>query len=261
MATLQLPLDAFYASLLIFLRVAAIVFSTPIFDSATIPLVVKAGLALAVSVLLLPVLDTVVTVDNWTLMGLVIGIFSEIAIGLAIGLSIKLLFTGIQLAGQIVGLQMGLAMANVMDPASSVQIPLFAQLLNLMAMLVFLAVNAHHPFFSAIVDSYRILPPLSLQMNGHMVALMMKFSSEMFVLAIRVGAPLIAVMLLVSVGLGLVARTVPQMNIFIVAMPLKILIGLAFMMIAAPFLTAFFIDLFSSYQGSMLQLLQTMAMR
>ena len=152
-------------------------------------------------------------------------------------------------------------MANVMDPASSVQIPVFAQFYNLMAMLVFLAVNAHHQFFRAIVDSYRILPPLSLGMNDQLVALMMKLASDMFVLAIKVGAPLIAVMLLVSAGLGLVARTVPQMNIFVVAMPLKILIGLAFMMVAAPFLTTFFIDLFSSHHVAMLQLIKTMATR
>jgi flagellar biosynthetic protein FliR len=203
----------------------------------------------------------VVQVADLTLIGLVIGICSEIAIGITIGLSIKLIFTGIQLAGQIAGLQMGLAMANVMDPSSSVQIPLFSQLFNLMAMLVFLAVNAHHLFFKAIVDSYRFLPPLTLQMTNQLVALMMKLAANMFVLAIKVGAPLIAIMLLVSVGLGLVARTVPQMNIFVVAMPLKILIGLAFMMIAAPFLTAFFIELFSSYPGTLLQLIRTMAVR
>ncbi len=261
MATLNIPLDAFYGVLLIFLRVAAIVFNTPIFDTPTIPIVFKAGLAFAVSILLLPVVDTVVYVADLSLVAFVIGICSEIAIGIAIGLSIKLLFTGIQLAGQVVGLQMGLAMANVMDPTSSVQIPIIAQFYNLTAMLVFLAVNAHHMFFRAIVDSYRVLPPMAMQINSQMVELMMKLAANMFVIGIKVGAPLIAVMLLVSVGLGLVARTVPQMNIFIVGMPLKILIGLVFMIIVAPYLTLFFIDLFSTYQGTLLNLIRMMAVR
>jgi flagellar biosynthetic protein FliR len=261
MATLHLPIDEVYGVLLVFLRVAALVFTAPIFDSATIPVVLKAGLALAVSVLLFPVVDTMVNFTDLSLIGFVFGICAEIAIGITIGLSIKLLLAGIQLAGQIAGLQMGLAMANVMDPTSSSQIPLFAQFYNLMAMLIFLAVNAHHQFFRAIVDSYRVLPPLTFQMNDQLASLMMKLGADMFVLAIKVGAPLIAVLLLVSVGLGLVARTVPQMNIFVVAMPLKILIGLSFVMISAPFMTAFFIDLFSSYQGTMLQLLRTIALR
>lgn len=263
MATLNIPLDAFYGVLLIFLRVAAIVFSTPVFDTATIPVVVKAGLALAVSVLLFPVVDTVVAVQvaDLNLVSLVIGILSEVIIGIAIGMSVKLLFSGIQLAGQIVGLQMGLAMANVMDPTSSIQIPILAQFYNLAAMLVFLAVNAHHLFFRAIVDSYRVLPPLTLQIGTRWVEVMMKLAAHMFVVAIKVGAPLIAVMLLVSVGLGLLARTVPQMNIFIVALPLKILIGLIFIMIVAPFLTSFFIGLFSTYQETLLNLIRIMAVR
>ena len=131
MATLNIPLDVFYGVLLIFLRVAAIVFSAPVLDTATIPVVFKAGLAFAVSILLLPVVEEVVTVRDLSLMTFVIGIFSEIAIGVTIGLSVKLLFAGIQLAGQIVGYQMGFAVANVVDPTTSAQIPILAQFYNL----------------------------------------------------------------------------------------------------------------------------------
>ncbi|MCB2147968.1 MAG: flagellar biosynthetic protein FliR [Deltaproteobacteria bacterium] len=259
MATLNIPLDAFYGVMLIFLRVAAIVFSAPVLDTATIPVVFKAGLAFAVSILLLPVVDAVVSVRDLSLMAFVIGIFSEIAIGVTIGLSVKLLFTGIQLAGQIVGYQMGFAVANVMDPATSAQIPILAQFYNLTAMLVFLSINAHHMFFSALVDSYTILPPLSIHISPQLVGMMMRLATNMFVVAIKVGAPLIAVMLMVSVALGLVARTVPQMNIFIVAMPMKIVIGLIFMVIVTPYLTAYLIDLFSSYQVTLFDLIRLMA--
>jgi flagellar biosynthetic protein FliR len=259
MAALNIPLDAFFGVLLIFLRVAAIVFSAPVLDTATIPVLFKAGLAFAVSILLLPVVDALVTVKGLSLMTFVIGVFSEIAIGVTIGLSVKLLFTGIQLAGQIVGFQMGVAMANVVDPASSSQIPILAQLYNLTAMLVFLAINAHHMFFTALVDSYRVLPPLSIHISPQLVDMMMRLAANMFVVAIKVGAPLIAVMLVVSVGLGLVARTVPQMHIFIVAMPLKIVIGLVFMMIVAPYLTAYLIDMFASYRVTLIDLIKLMA--
>ena len=259
MATLNIPLDAFYGAMLIFLRVAAIVFSAPILDTATIPVTFKAGLALAVSVLLMPVVAVTVSVKDFSLMAFVFGIASEIAIGVTIGLSVKLLFTGIQLAGQIVGFQIGFAVANVMDPTTSVQIPILAQFYNLTAMLIFLAINAHHMFFSALVDSYTVLPPLSMPISPQLVGMMMQLSANMFVLSIKVGAPLIAVMLIVSVGFGLIARTVPQMHIFIVAMPLKIIIGLVFMIIVAPYMTAYLIDLFSTYRGTLYDLIRSMA--
>ena len=260
MATLNIPVDAFYGVMLIFLRVAAIVFSSPVLDTDTIPAVFKAGLAIAVSILLLPVVDTVVTVRGLSLMTFVIGVFSEIAIGVTIGLSVKLLFSGIQLAGQIVGYQMGFAVANVVDPATSTQIPILAQFYNLTAMLVFLAINAHHLFFSALVDSYTILPPLSMHISPQLVGMMMRLAANMFVVAIKVGAPLIAVMLMVSVALGMVARTVPQIHIFIVAMPLKIVIGLVFLLMVSPYLTAFLIELFSSYQATLFDLIRLMAL-
>jgi hypothetical protein len=152
--------------LLIFLRVAAIVFSAPVLDTETIPVVFKAALAFAVSILLLPVVPTVVTVTNLSLTAFVMGMLSEIIIGVTIGLSVKLVFTGIQMAGQVAGYQMGLAVANVMDPSTMAQIPILAQLYNLTAMLIFLVINAHHMFFSALVESYRIIPPLSVVLSA-----------------------------------------------------------------------------------------------
>ena len=155
---------------------------------------------------------------------------------------------------------MGFAVANVVDPATSAQIPILAQFYNLTAVLVFLAINAHHFFFSALVDSYTILPPLSMHISPQLVGMMMRLAANMFVVAIKVGAPLIAVMLMVSVALGMVARTVPQIHIFIVAMPVKIVIGLVFMIMVTPFLTAFLIDLFSSYQVTLFDLIRLMAL-
>jgi flagellar biosynthetic protein FliR len=245
--------------MLIFLRVAAIVFSAPVLDTNTIPVVFKAGLALPSAFCCSRSWNGRYP-DRLSLMTFVIGVFSEIAIGVTIGLSVKLLFSGIQLAGQIVGYQMGFAVANVVDPATSAQIPILAQLYNLTAMLVFLAINAHHMFFSALVDSYKILPPLSMHISPQLVGMMMRLAANMFVVAIKVGAPLIAVMLMVSVALGMVARTVPQIHIFIVAMPLKILIGLVFMLMVTPYLTAFLIELFSSYQVTLFDLMRLMAL-
>jgi flagellar biosynthetic protein FliR len=141
------------------------------------------------------------------------------------------------------------------------QIPILAQLYNLTAMLVFLAVNAHHMFFAALVESYGILPPMSISLSAGLVETMMQLAGNMFVVAIKIGAPLVAVLLVTTIGLGLVARTVPQMHIFVVAMPLKIVLGLVFIIIVAPYLTAYLIDLFSAYRVNLYKLIHLMALR
>ncbi|MDL2275264.1 flagellar biosynthetic protein FliR [Desulfosarcina sp. OttesenSCG-928-G10] len=256
MVTLNLPLELVYSVLLVFLRVVGIVFSAPLFDSSTIPVIFKTGLALAVSILVAPTLHLPVAMADLALIPFVIGVISEIFIGVAIGLSVKLIFSSIQLAGQVAGYQMGFAIANVMDPVTSLQIPILSQVYNVVAMLVFVTVDGHHIFVRALVDSYAVVPPLLIKVRPGLAGMMMKMGADLFIVAVRIGAPLIAVMLLTSVGLGLVARTVPQMNVFIVAMPLQILIGLLFMMICAPFLTAFLVDLFATGGVSMYQLLR-----
>lgn len=259
MATLSIPLDTLFAVLLIFLRVVSILFSAPIFDSEIIPVTFKAGLGLAVSLLLLPVVHLQVDLAGLNLLGITLSVVSEIFIGLAIGFAAKLFFTGIQLAGQIAGYQMGIAIANVVDPVTSAQIPVLGQFYNLTAMLLFVTVDAHHMFFKALVDSYTLIPLSLVHISPSLVEMVMKLAATMFVLSIKVGAPLIAVLLMTSVSLGLVARTVPQMNIFIVAMPLKIVIGLVFMMMTASHLTAFMIDLFASLRTTVYALLHLMA--
>jgi flagellar biosynthetic protein FliR len=99
-----------------------------------------------------------------------------------------------------------------------------------------------------------------MHISPQLVGMMMRLAANMFVVAVKVGAPLIAVMLMVSVALGMVARTVPQIHIFIVAMPLKIVIGLVFLLMVSPYLTAYLIDLFSSYQVTLFDLIRLMAL-
>ena len=240
---------------LIFLRVSAILFSLPIFSSQNIPIIFKAGLSIAVSIVLFPVLS----LDNSPfLMPAIpfgIGVLGEIVLGIIIGLSVRLLFAGIQLAGQFAGFQMGLAIANVMDPITSTQASVIAQFYNLIGMLFFLIINAHHWFLKALSESFRLVPPFGFQFTNSLMDQIVKLSGNMFVIAIKVGAPLIAVLLLTSVALGLIVRTVPQMNIFIVAMPLKILIGLMFLAFSLPYMATFFRVIFNGLGNDILLLL------
>ena len=232
--------------------------TAPIFNSRNIPVLFKVGLSFAVSLILFPILNLGDLSVRFEPVLLVIGIIGEILIGIIIGLSVRMLFEGIQLAGQLVGLQMGLAMANIIDPVTSEQVPLLAQLNNLIAVLIFLAINAHYWFLRALVESFRLVPPFSFHFSNSLMEQLISLSGNIFVIAVKVGAPVIAVLLFMSVAFGLVARTVPQMNIFFVAMPLKILVGLMFFVFSLPYIASFIELLFSDLGNGILKLLHAM---
>jgi flagellar biosynthetic protein FliR len=259
MVSLNISLPQLQLFFLVFLRVGAILMSIPIFDSRGIPFFLKISLALATCMVLFPLLklDVVpVTSDLFTLGIIAAG---EILLGLAIGFSVKLLFAGIQLAGQLAGYQMGLAIANVMDPATSEQVPLLAQFNNLIGLLVFLSINAHYWFIKALTESFRLAPPLNVNFGSSLMEQLIQLSGNMFVIAVQVGAPVIAAMLLTSVAFGLVARTVPQMNVFIVAMPLKIGVGLLFIGFGLPYFSAFLKTIFNDLGQDIILMLKTMS--
>ena len=258
MLSLNISLPQVQIFLLILVRVIAILLTAPIFNSRNIPVLFKVGLSFAVSLILFPILNLQDLPVRFDAIPLVIGIVSEILIGIIIGLSARMIFVGIQLAGQLVGFQMGLAMANIIDPATSEQVPLLAQLNNLIALLIFLAINAHYWFLRALVESFRLVPPFEFQFTNSLMEQLMSLAGNIFIIAVKVGAPLIVVLLLMSVAFGLAARTVPQMNIFFVAMPLKILVGLIFLLLALPYMTSFFESIFSGLGNDILRLLNAM---
>ena len=242
----------------IFLRVTAILMSLPIFSGNNVPNMFKAGLALAVALVLYPVIDLAALpeMDGWLF--LTVGVASEVLLGLGVGLAIRLMMAGIQMAGQVAGYQMGLAIANIMDPATSMQTPVLAQAFNLLAMLIFLSINAHHWFFRALVESFAVLPPFTFGVSASFIAYLMAMAGNMFVIALKIGAPVIVVLILTSVSFGLMARTVPQMNIFIVAMPLKIIVGLLFIVFSLPYLQPYLRELFDDFGAGLVPLFRLM---
>ena len=258
MLSISVPFIQLQMLFLIFVRVGAILMSMPIFKSRSIPVLVKFGLALAASIVLYPLLDrTAFPVVN-DLGTFAIGAFCEIMLGISIGLAVNLIFVGLQMAGQISGYQMGLALARVMDPSAGQQVPLLSQFFQLFSFLIFLTINAHHWFLMALADSFQLVPPFGFKVSGGLIEQLVHIGGLMFVIAIKVGAPVIAALLITSVAFGLIARTVPQMNVFLVAMPLKIIIGLLFIGFSLPYLSSFLKGLFSNL-GNMIFLLMKAA--
>jgi flagellar biosynthetic protein FliR len=247
------------AFILVFLRVSAMIVTIPVISDASVPVQIKAALSILISLIIFPlVLPNIPEPANYQVLILMYRMAGEVMIGLIIGFAARFVFAGIQMAGDMIGFQMGLSVANVIDPMTNQQVSTIAELQYLIAMLVFLAVDAHHFFFSAIIQSYSVLNPLTFHFSGQLMQSIFEFSQEMFVIAVKLGAPLMAVMLFTNVGLGIIARTVPQMNIFIVGFPLQISIGLIFLGLSAPLLVKMTQGLFAGLEmkiGSLLRLM------
>lgn len=256
MISLSIPLPQLQMFFLIFFRVGSILMTMPIFKSKSIPVLIKAGLALATSMVLFPILnlESFPAITGFT--PLVIGIFGEILLGISIGLTVNFIFAGLQLAGQLAGYQMGMALARVMDPSTNQQMPLLGQFNELFALLIFITINAHHRFIQALADSYQLVPPFGFRISGSLIEQLVGIAGNMFVIAIKLGAPIIAVLLLSSIAFGLIARTVPQMNVFFVAMPLKIAVGLLFIGFCLPYFSSFLKIMFSKLGDTIMLLIK-----
>jgi len=247
------------AFVLVLLRVSAIIVMIPVISQATVPVKIKAALSIIIAVIIFPVVASQMPpIKNVHFIQLIFLMMGEMLIGLTIGFAARLVFAAIQIAGDIIGFQMGFSVASVIDPMSSAQVSIITELQYMIAMLVFLAVNAHHYFFQAIVQSYVLIAPLSFHFSGQLMQFIFDISRDMFVIALKIAAPIMAVMIFTNVALGVVARTVPQMNIFIVGFPLQISLGLIFLGITAPLFVRITQGMFSGLEGKLVTLMRLM---
>jgi len=229
--------------LFIFGRLSGLFLSAPILSSRQVPGRVKIliiALLSAVMAYFIPVSCVADVSPGYFIAALLV----EVAVGYTIGFVAYVVFAAIQLAGQVMDMQMGFAIINVVDPQSGVQIPLMGNLIQVMALLIYLAMDGHHYLLQAIFQSYEVIPVLGLNLDASFFDMLMKIAAYMFVIAVKLAAPVVVAVLTSDIAMGFVARTVPQMNVFIVGLPLKIFMGLIMLFILLPVYLWFFSILF-----------------
>jgi flagellar biosynthetic protein FliR len=211
--------------MLVFIRITAMLMVIPVFGYTTVSRRVRLALALALSLIVFMNISlTAISIRSLT--ELFFHIARELFIGLIIGFGARLIFEALNMAGGFVGRQMGLAMANVLDPSSLENVPIVGQFWFLLAMIYFMTVNGHHYFIEIIANQFSIIPVLSGSVNGQLGRHLIDGGVHMFVIAVKIAAPVLILLLTVDTALALVARVMPQMNIFIVSLPLKLGVGL-----------------------------------
>ncbi|MGP4106998.1 flagellar biosynthetic protein FliR [Virgibacillus sp. L01] len=210
--------------LLIFVRVAAFFATVPLFSYRTIPTPFKIGFSFFLALVMYYTVDSSnVPIDNMYLFLLI----KEAIVGLLIGLLAYIILSAIQIAGGFIDFQMGFAIANVIDPQTGAQTPLTGQYLYVIALLFLLSVNGHHLLIDGIFYSYNLIPMQSFIPfeDGTIADFVITTFNKMFLIAFQMAIPIVGCLFLVDVALGIIARAVPQLNVFVVGLPIKIFVS------------------------------------
>jgi flagellar biosynthetic protein FliR len=222
--------------ILVFARIAGMLATAPLFSTFPCPPQVKAGFAGLCAFVMYPFIlqisNFILPADLITFTGL---IAKELAVGMMIGFSASLIFTGIQVAGHLLSMEMGLAIANALDPVTQQDVPIVGQFYLFIASIIFIYINGHQWLFSSIHESYASIPiGLDFSFAKPITEQLIVFFSGLFTTAFSLILPIFEILILITVLMGFLSKVVPQMNVFMVVLPLKIYIGLSLMAILMP---------------------------
>lgn len=238
-------------------RILGLIMVAPAFGHRAVPGRVKIGLGVFIALIIAPTLPPMPDVGLGSWQGLFI-LVQQLLIGIAIGFTMRIAFAAVEAAGEIIGLQMGLGFASFFDPQSAGQTLVLGRFFNLLAVLVFLSVNAHLLLIGILVESFQSLPisqqPLAAG-GFHNVA---AYGSTVFSTGLQLSLPLIAVLLMTNLALGILTRSAPQLNIFAIGFPITLGVGLIVLNLTLPYFGPLFEQLIQNGLKASSMVIQTL---
>ncbi len=219
----------------ILLRLSIILFMLPIFSASELPSVVKALAVVAFSAMLFPVVRRNIQPLPLELAAFGSVIMGELIYGILFATCMLAIFSAFELAGELIGFEMGFGFSQAVNPQSGTRFSVLAVWTQLLATLIFLSVNGHHLILKTLVESFKLVPVGSFTIDPAIFTRMLIISGTMFILAMKLAAPVLAVLILTQIGFGLMSKFAPQVNILATGFPLTITLGLLFFSITLIF--------------------------
>ncbi len=235
--------------LLILVRVSVMLYVFPVFSAPQIPQLARVGFGILVSFALFHTVPLIA--PSHDVLGLATAIVSQIVLGLIVGFVASLVFVGIQFAGEMIDLQIGFAVANVISPQTQQQITIIGELELTLATLLFLATDSHLLLLQGIAGSFNLVPLPFINLDPSVAGNVVIFLSSALTIVFKIAAPAAVALFLVNVALAFMARVAPQMNVFVVGLPLQISVGLVMLAISVPLLAAVGPGIFSDITRDM----------
>lgn len=209
---LQQFVDQFLLFTLVLTRVSGLFMTLPVFGAQSVPMQFRAFAAVTIALLITPSFWGSPTPDPGNLVGLFVLLGREVVLGLALGLSVNILFSGMQLAGQLIAQVSGLSLADIYSPSLDSNVPVFSQLLDATTLAVFIVIGGHRQVIDALLDTFRQMPPGKADFAPTIVDALTLILSNSFLTGIRASAPVMVSLLLAVLIVGLISRTLPQLN-------------------------------------------------
>lgn len=217
--------ENFELLLLIIVRMSGFIYTAPFFSLKSVPVRVKAGFSIFISIILFYTIPLPV-VEYTGIIGFAIIVAKEAIAGALMGLFSNIAYHILAFAGQIMDMEIGFSMVNQINPATRMQTTITANLYGYLVLLLMLATNLHHYFIKAVVDSYQVIGIGEAVFPPNMYRLMVRFIIDYFIIAMRIVLPIFAAIIVINTILGILAKIAPQMNMFVIGMQLKVFVGL-----------------------------------
>jgi flagellar biosynthesis protein FliR len=232
------------AFILAFARIGAMVMLMPGFGETNIPVRTKLGIALALTLIILPLHRAAYHVDMASLTPLMVLMVHEIIIGVVLGATARVTLSALSVAGSVIAQQVGLGFVTSVDPTQGQQGAVIGNFLTILGLTLLFATDMHHLVIAALNDSYRIFSPGELMPSGDIAALATQAFTAAFKIGVQLASPFIVFGLVFNVGLGLLARMMPQMQVYFVGVPLSILAGFLILVVVIATMMGTFLDYF-----------------
>ncbi len=222
-----------------FIRILAFLGTAPLLGESSIPNRAKVGLAAFLAIIVAPTLPNPPAISPSSYEGLFIAL-QQFMIGTLLGLIMRVVFAAVQTAGEFIGLQMGLSFASFFDPQTGANTAVLARIMNMIAMLLFIALNGHLLMLAGFIRSFDLLPisATPIQIDGF--AVLFDWSAQVMISGMLLALPLIIVLLSISLALGILNRTAQQLSVFAVGFPISLLVGLILLWVVLPQMAPFF---------------------
>ena len=222
---------------LVFIRIGGIYFALPIIGDSPTPLRTRILLTVGTTLCITPLLppEWTSTIDL-SLLGLILAVLKELLIGIVLGFTARMAFDGLIMAASVVGYQMGFGTANLLVPDAGMQMDGFTAFHRILMILIFFAMDMHHTYLFAIGDTFKFIPIGTASYSPDFAIFFTKITAGVFSTALQLASPVLVALMFTMSALGLIARTVPQMNVFTLSFPVSFGIGLLVYMATLPFM-------------------------
>jgi flagellar biosynthesis protein FliR len=242
------------AFMLVFARIGAMVMLLPGLGESNIPMRIKLSAALLLTLIMLPLHRAAYHVDMTSMAGLLVLMLHEIIIGIVLGATARVTLSALQVAGSIIAQQMGLGFVSTVDPTQGQQGLLIGNFLTLLGITMLFATDSHYLVIAALDDSYKVFSPGEIMSSGDVASLATSAFTAAFRIGLQLSAPFLVFGLVFNIGLGVLARLMPQMQVYFVGVPLSILAGFLIFALVLTAMMGSYLDYFIRVMHDMMPL-------